>query len=187
MERLCHAWVKDRRQQKPIGLHPAGIALLELVPLLAEKDNQFRCTGFPLYHPDLNLENIFVDDQLNISCIIDSGFASFIPQSMFFICPGLPQSRYGTDPNLELPFAQGFIEGHGFDAQKDLDFSNSSIFWKLMGGASSNSSSSAISQSPEYIPFVLVEVEVLRVSMPGLPEGGRLSLGVTGRRGFISS
>lgn len=57
----------------------AGIALLEFVPLLAEKDNQFRCTGFPLYHPDLNLENIFVDDQLNMSCIIDWGFASFIP------------------------------------------------------------------------------------------------------------
>lgn len=109
----------------------AGIALLDLVPLLAEKDNQFKCSGFPLYHPDLSLGNIFVDDQLNIACIIDWGFASFIPQSMFFICPGLPQSRHGIDPGLEPPFAQGFIEGHGFDVQTDLDFSNSSIFWKF--------------------------------------------------------
>ena len=109
----------------------AGIALLVLVPLLAEKDNQFMCSGFPLCHPDLSLGNIFIDEQLSISCIIDWGFASFIPQSMFFICPGLPQSRYGTNPNLEPPFAQGFIEGHGFDAQRDLDFSNSSIFWKF--------------------------------------------------------
>lgn len=72
-----------------------------------------------------------MDEQLNISRIIDWGFASFLPQSLFFVCPGLPHPRDGADPNHDPSFAQGFIEGGGFDAQKDLDFSNSNIFWKF--------------------------------------------------------
>lgn len=43
--------------------------------------------------------------------------------------------------------------------------------------AETGSSSSAILQSPEYLPFVLVEVGVLGVSMPGFPEGGRFPWG----------
>lgn len=49
----------------------AGIALTDVVPLLAEKEKQFKCWGFPLYHPDLSTGNIFVDDKFNITCIID--------------------------------------------------------------------------------------------------------------------
>lgn len=109
----------------------AGIALMDLVPLLAGKDHQLRCSGFPLCHPDLNLGNIYVDEHLDISCIIDWGFAAFLPQSMLFVCPGLPHPRDGADSNLEPSFAQGSIGGGGFDGQKDLNFSNSNLFWKF--------------------------------------------------------
>lgn len=51
--------------------------------------------------------------------------------SMLFVCPGLPHPRDGADSNLEPSFAQGSIGGGGFGGQKDLNFSNSNLFWKF--------------------------------------------------------
>ncbi|PWY83899.1 hypothetical protein BO94DRAFT_599421 [Aspergillus sclerotioniger CBS 115572] len=48
---------------------------------------------FPLCHPDLSVNNIYVDDDYNITCIIDWAFASSIPESMLLAAPGLPQYR----------------------------------------------------------------------------------------------
>ena len=109
----------------------AGVALIDIVPLLAEKEKQFKCCGFPLYHPDLSTSNIFVDDEFNITCIIDWAFASTVPQSMLLVCPGLPHARDGIAPYLAPLFSEGFIKGRGFDNQKDLDFSNGAILWEF--------------------------------------------------------
>lgn len=108
-----------------------GIALTDIVPLLVERDNLFKCSGFPLCHPDLSTSNIFVDGELNITCIIDWSFASALPPSMFLVCPGLPHARDNTKPYLFPSFTEGFLQGHGFDGQTDLDHSNSSIFWSF--------------------------------------------------------
>lgn len=68
------------------------------------------CPGsFPLYHADLSANNIYVDDEYNITCIIDWAFASSVPESMLLSVPGLPQPRDELSPDLHIPFIDGFI------------------------------------------------------------------------------
>lgn len=64
---------------------------------------------FPLHHADLSVNNIYVDDDYNITCIIDWAFASSIPESMLLVPPGLPQHRDELSPELQLPFKDGFL------------------------------------------------------------------------------
>ena len=109
----------------------AALALTDLVPALTAQDTHFDSTGFPLSHPDLSTSNIFVDDQLNITCIIDWAFASSLPPAMFFVTPGLPHARDGTEPYLAQGFADGFVERRGFGGQMDLPISRGSLFWNL--------------------------------------------------------
>lgn len=68
--------------------------------------------GFPLYHHDLSTGNIFVDDDFNITCIIDWAFASTVPISTLLITPGLPNPRDDTDSMLDSAFRSGFIDHH---------------------------------------------------------------------------
>ena len=64
---------------------------------------------FPLYHPDLSVNNIYVDDDYNITCLIDWAFASSVPESMLLAIPGLPQYRDELCSELHKPFIDGFI------------------------------------------------------------------------------
>lgn len=64
---------------------------------------------FPLYHPDLSVNNIYVDDDYNITCLIDWAFASSIPESMLLATPGLPQYRNEISSELHISFKDGFI------------------------------------------------------------------------------
>lgn len=63
---------------------------------------------FAIHHPDLNVNNIFVDEDLNITCIIDWAFCSAVPLSMLLTAPGLPQSRHEIDASLLAVFENGF-------------------------------------------------------------------------------
>jgi hypothetical protein len=45
---------------------------------------------FPLHHPDLSANNIFVDDDFNIILIIDWSFCSSVPLAVLLAPPGLP-------------------------------------------------------------------------------------------------
>ncbi|KAL8742709.1 MAG: hypothetical protein Q9190_004848 [Brigantiaea leucoxantha] len=63
---------------------------------------------FPIYHPDFSVDNIFVDEDFNITCIIDWAFCSSVPLSMLLMAPGLPQSRYEIDESLLPAFEDGF-------------------------------------------------------------------------------
>ncbi|OGM49379.1 hypothetical protein ABOM_003597 [Aspergillus bombycis] len=108
-----------------------GMALKENVPFLTERDNHIKCDGFPLCHPDLSLQNIFVDDEVNITCIIDWAFASSVPPSMLLVCPGLPHPRDRAQPCLTKYFTEAFIAANGFSCEKDLCFSDSSMFCTL--------------------------------------------------------
>jgi hypothetical protein len=69
--------------------------------------------GFPLFHHDLSVGNIFVDADFNITCIIDWAFASTVPISTLLMTPGLPNPRDDTDTFLESAFRSGF-EKHYF-------------------------------------------------------------------------
>ncbi|KAK2807855.1 hypothetical protein FQN50_005244 [Emmonsiellopsis sp. PD_5] len=62
---------------------------------------------FPLHHPDLNVNNIFVDHDCKITCIIDWTFCSTVPFSVLLMPPGLPQSR----DELEAPLVAAFETG----------------------------------------------------------------------------
>ena len=85
----------------------AGDALRKIVPKL-ELPTVNQKT-FPLCHPDLSVNNIYVDDDCNITCIIDWAFASSVPESMLLAAPGLPQYRDEISSELHLPFIDGFI------------------------------------------------------------------------------
>lgn len=63
---------------------------------------------FPLHHPDLSVNNIFVDCNYNITCIIDWAFASTVPLPVALTAPGLPQSRDELDQPLITAFENGF-------------------------------------------------------------------------------
>ncbi|CRL19275.1 Protein kinase-like domain [Penicillium camemberti] len=64
--------------------------------------------NFPLCHPDLTMNNIFVDDQYNITCIIDWAFATTVPLPLLLSPPGFPQSRHRLDERVCLGFRHGF-------------------------------------------------------------------------------
>ncbi|KAJ5794053.1 hypothetical protein N7457_000652 [Penicillium paradoxum] len=63
---------------------------------------------FSLCHPDLSVNNIFVDDQYNITCIIDWAFTTTVPLSWLLSPPGFPQSRNRLEDNLCSAFRDGF-------------------------------------------------------------------------------
>ncbi|PYH34767.1 RNase H domain-containing protein [Aspergillus neoniger CBS 115656] len=63
---------------------------------------------FPLCHADLSVNNIYVDDDYNITCIIDWAFTSCVPDSMLLSPPGLPQYGDKISPELHTAFIDGF-------------------------------------------------------------------------------
>jgi hypothetical protein len=106
-----------------------GVSLKETVAFMSDKDNHISCEGFPLYHPDISTQNVFVDDGLNITCIIDWAFASSVPPAMLLVCPGLPHPRDGIHASLIDAFIDGFTAGEGFGGHAALDFSHNDFFW----------------------------------------------------------
>jgi hypothetical protein len=94
-------------------------------------------SSFPLYHADLSVNNIYVDEDFNITCIIDWGFASSVPESILLAPPGLPQFRNEISQELYKSFNDGFISAipESFEKtlacryQKLLGFSQ--VSWRL--------------------------------------------------------
>ncbi|KAJ5731684.1 Aminoglycoside phosphotransferase [Penicillium malachiteum] len=74
--------------------------------------------SFPLYHPDLSANNIFVDDDFNIKSIIDRPFCSSVPLSVLLSPPGLPQSRYKLPEELHRAFKEGYKDACRADSPK---------------------------------------------------------------------
>ncbi|KAF5599289.1 RNase H domain-containing protein [Fusarium pseudoanthophilum] len=84
----------------------AGQFLNEMVPHLVSAEERFV-----LCHPDLHLGNIFVDDDFNITCIIDWSSASASPTSELLSTPGLNGSLSPPKPSLVTAFRSGFRNG----------------------------------------------------------------------------
>lgn len=66
--------------------------------------------GFPTRHLDLSTNNILVDDDLNITCIIDWSFASSVPRAELLACPGMPHPRCRPDSSPVPAFRSRFEE-----------------------------------------------------------------------------
>jgi hypothetical protein len=86
----------------------AGELMREMIPILMGDSDTDH--GFPLGHPDLHFGNIFVDDDLNITCIIDWGSASTVPVPELLSAPGLLHHfwRSPTESHLVDAFRAGF-------------------------------------------------------------------------------
>ncbi|KAM5357413.1 hypothetical protein ACJZ2D_016290 [Fusarium nematophilum] len=66
---------------------------------------------FVLSHPDLHVGNIFVDQDFNVTCIIDWGSASAGPPSELLATPGLSGSIWPPTESLTAAFRAGFCRG----------------------------------------------------------------------------
>lgn len=64
--------------------------------------------GFPIRHPDLSVNNMFVDDDYNITYIIDCAFASSVPMAELLTTPDLPHAKDDTERTLTAAFRAGF-------------------------------------------------------------------------------
>jgi hypothetical protein len=87
----------------------AGQLMRETIPRLRSETPKWD--GFPLGHPDLHHGNIFVDDALNITCIIDWGSASSVPLAELLAAPGLLHTSPGDSSTRENPLVAAFIAG----------------------------------------------------------------------------
>ena len=74
---------------------------------------------FSIHHPDFSVDNIFVDEGFNITCIIDWAFCSSVPLSVLLTAPGLPQSRDEVDVSLLPAFENGFRHALQKNTQRD--------------------------------------------------------------------
>ena len=114
----------------------AGDALRDIVRRL--ESPPVNPGSFPLCHADLSVNNIYVDDDYNITCIIDWAFASSVPKSMLLAPPGLPQFRDELSPKLHRPFIDGFMAAAiagSLEEDKSLRYRKSlergQLFWRL--------------------------------------------------------
>ena len=87
----------------------AADILSEIITNWFNQEGRDTCEPrFALHHADLNVNNIYVGEDLNITCIIDWAFCSAVPLSMLLMAPGLPQSRNELDGSLFAAFEDGF-------------------------------------------------------------------------------
>jgi hypothetical protein len=110
-----------------------------LVDLLTEwragwskKSISDRPDTFPLCHPDLSVNNIFVDHENNITCIIDWAFCTSVPLPELLIMPGLPQSRNEIEQSLIPLFEDGFREA-ARNGRKQPSTEQENLYCQLLG------------------------------------------------------
>ncbi|KAE8149431.1 kinase-like domain-containing protein [Aspergillus avenaceus] len=113
----------------------AGDTLHDIIPRLQLPAIDRKT--FPLCHADLSVNNIYVDDNYNITCIIDWAFASSIPESLLLAAPGLPQYRDEISLELLAPFINGFITAMPGSIEEKLiakyreTLEHSQVSWRL--------------------------------------------------------
>ncbi|PWY75381.1 RNase H domain-containing protein [Aspergillus heteromorphus CBS 117.55] len=106
----------------------AANILQELITQWDSKLPKPDVQSFPLSHSDLSVNNIYVDDDYNITRIIDWAFSSTVPEAMMLAPPGLPQSRNELDEDLVVSFKNGFKSS----AETALDLlQQSKVSWPL--------------------------------------------------------
>ncbi|KAJ3539249.1 hypothetical protein NM208_g5564 [Fusarium decemcellulare] len=84
----------------------AGQFLSEMIPYLSSSVRN----GFTLSHPDLHLGNVYIDDDFNITCIIDWSSASTGPVSELLAAPSLGNSAAPPSNCLIAAYRSGFSQ-----------------------------------------------------------------------------
>lgn len=86
-----------------------GHFLQKMIPSICEQTsgNSGCFEGYPLSHPDLSTSNIFIDDEFNITCIIDWALSSTVPMSTLLTTPSFPHPRDDVDLSLSPIFKSG--------------------------------------------------------------------------------
>lgn len=100
----------------------AGQFLRNMIPHLSTAHR-----GYTLSHPDLHLGNIFVDDNLNITCIIDWGSTTSGPITELLATPGLPSSTFPPPKSQVDAFRLGLNQG--CEAISPDDWKKSERIW----------------------------------------------------------
>ncbi|RDW72089.1 hypothetical protein BP5796_08123 [Coleophoma crateriformis] len=77
--------------------------------------------SFYLMHPDISMSNIFVDDDFNITSIIDWTNSSTVPLSTLLITPSFPHARNEVNSNLVPVFEDSLIHHYSQTNKNILD------------------------------------------------------------------
>ncbi|RNJ54924.1 hypothetical protein D7B24_009304 [Verticillium nonalfalfae] len=85
-----------------------------IIPCMVRPVSQ-SAPGFPLHHHDISVQNLFVDNDLNITCVIDWAFSSTGPPAQLLTTPGLPHPR---DLVLDLSLVSAFRFGFETENRK---------------------------------------------------------------------
>ncbi|CZR37879.1 uncharacterized protein FPRO_06930 [Fusarium proliferatum ET1] len=97
--------------------------------LLSEMINDLtsdRASSFTISHPDLHLGNIYVDENFNITSIIDWSSASTGPASEILAAPSLGSSAAPPSAYLTTAYRSGFIQ----EANKRTQSLPDAVLWK---------------------------------------------------------
>ncbi|KAF5675154.1 RNase H domain-containing protein [Fusarium denticulatum] len=105
-QNFCSIGGKVESHKNRLDFCIAGQLLNDMVPHLTSAEEQFV-----LCHPDLHLGNIFIDEDFNITCIIDWSSASASPIAELLSTPGLNGSLSPPKPSLITAFRSGFRIG----------------------------------------------------------------------------
>jgi hypothetical protein len=98
-----------------LDYYTAGYFCKQMIPFISGGSAPALASfgdGFGPHHPDLSTSNIFVDDDLNITCIIDWAFVSTVPMSTCLMTPSRPHPRDDMDPTLDSAFRSSLIDTH---------------------------------------------------------------------------
>lgn len=85
----------------------AGQLLHRMIPRLSVETDR----GFPIIHPDLHPGNVFVDEDFNITCIIDWSSASSAPIAELLSTPGLGGATIPPPEQHVAAFRMGVQKG----------------------------------------------------------------------------
>lgn len=99
-----------------------------IIPCMVRPAACQSAPGFPLHHHDISLQNLFVDDDLNITCVIDWAFSSTVPPAQLLATPGLPHPR---DLVLDLSLLSAFRSGFETENSKTGRCIIESNCWKV--------------------------------------------------------
>ncbi|KAF5704370.1 RNase H domain-containing protein [Fusarium mundagurra] len=105
-QNFCSIGDKVEGNKNRLDFCIAGQFLNEMVPHLASAEGRFV-----VCHPDLHQGNIFVDEDFNITCIIDWSSASASPTAELLSTPGLNGSLSPPKPSLVAAFRSRFRNG----------------------------------------------------------------------------
>ncbi|PNP85941.1 hypothetical protein FNYG_00997 [Fusarium nygamai] len=103
---FCSVGDKVEGNKNRLDFCIAAQFLNEMIPHLTSAEEQFV-----LCHPDLHRGNIFIDEDFNITSIIDWSSASTSPTSELLSTPGLNGSLSSLKPSLIAAFRLGFRNG----------------------------------------------------------------------------